>query len=79
MTIDDKKDGAQYLTFLLDSKIFAFDVLKTREVLSLIEITPIPGTPDYMTGVLNLRGSVVPVMDLRKKFGLHESAYTENT
>jgi len=47
MTIDDKKDGAQYLTFLLDSKIFAFDVLKTREVLSLIEITPIPGTPDY--------------------------------
>jgi len=79
MTIDDKKDGAQYLTFLLDSKLFAFDVLKTREVLSIIEITPIPGTPDYMTGVLNLRGSVVPVIDLRKKFGLRETAYTENT
>lgn len=79
MTIDDKKDGAQYLTFLLDSKLFAFDVLKTREVLSIIEITHIPGTPDYMTGVLNLRGSVVPVIDLRKKFGLRETAYTENT
>lgn len=79
MTTEDKKDGAQYLTFLLDSKLFAFDVLKTREVLSMTDITPIPGTPEYMTGVLNLRGSVVPVMDLRKKFGLRESAYTENT
>lgn len=79
MSVHDNKDGAQYLTFLLDSKLFAFDVLKTREVLSLIPITPIPGTPEYMTGVLNLRGSVVPVMDLRKKFGLVESKYTENT
>lgn len=79
MSVSDKNEAAQYLTFLLDSKIFAFDVLKTREVLSLIPITPIPGTPEYMTGVLNLRGSVVPVMDLRKKFGLAESKYTENT
>lgn len=79
MPVSENKEAAQYLTFLLDSKIFAFDVLKTREVLSLIPITPIPGTPEYMTGVLNLRGSVVPVMDLRKKFGLKESTYTENT
>jgi purine-binding chemotaxis protein CheW len=71
--------GVQYLTFILDSKLFAFDVLKTREVLSLIPITPIPGTPAYMSGVLNLRGSVVPVIDLRKKFAIHESAFTENT
>jgi purine-binding chemotaxis protein CheW len=75
----EKDDGVQYLTFILDSKLFAFDVLKTREVLSLIPITPIPGTPEYMTGVLNLRGSVVPVIDLRKKFGITESAFTENT
>ena len=75
----DNTEGAQYLTFLLDNKLFAFDVLKTREVLSLIPITPIPGTPDYMTGVLNLRGSVVPVIDLRKKFGMAQAAYTENT
>jgi purine-binding chemotaxis protein CheW len=79
MAIDNKDGGTQYLTFLLDGKLFAFDVLKTREVLSLIPITPIPGTPSYMTGVLNLRGSVVPVMDLRKKFGLAEAKYTENT
>ena len=77
--ISEKDDGVQYLTFILDSKSFAFDVLKTRDVLSLIPITPIPGTPEYMTGVLNLRGSVVPVIDLRKKFGITESAFTENT
>lgn len=71
--------GVQFLTFVLDAKLFAFDVLKTREVLSLIPITPIPGTPDYMSGVLNLRGSVVPVIDLRKKFGIAQSAFTENT
>ena len=75
----EQNDGVQYLTFILDSKLFAFDVLKTREVLSLIPITPIPGTPEYMTGVLNLRGSVVPVVDLRKKFGIAESAFTDNT
>ena len=71
--------GVQYLTFMLDSRLFAFDVLKTREVLSLTTITPIPGTPEYMTGVLNLRGSVVPVIDLRRKFGIPQAAYTENT
>ncbi len=79
MIDNDNKDSAQYLTFILDNKLFAFDVIKTREVLSLVPITPIPGTPEYMTGVLNLRGSVVPVMDLRKKFGLAKSEYTENT
>jgi purine-binding chemotaxis protein CheW len=79
MMLNEQNAGVQYLTFILDSKLFAFDVLKTKEVLSLITITPIPRTPDYMTGVLNLRGSVVPVIDLRKKFGIAESAYTENT
>ena len=79
MTDTNQNAGVQYLTFILDSKLFAFDVLKTREVLSLIPITPIPGTPAYMTGVLNLRGSVVPVIDLRKKFGIAEAAFTENT
>ena len=55
MTGNEQNDGAQYLTFLLDGKLFAFDVLRTREVLMLSPITPIPGTPDFMTGVLNLR------------------------
>jgi purine-binding chemotaxis protein CheW len=77
--VNEQSAGVQYLTFILDGKLFAFDVLKTKEVLSLIPITQIPRTPDYMTGVLNLRGSVVPVIDLRKKFGMKESPYTEDT
>lgn len=79
MSENIRDENAQYLTFLLDGKHFAFDVLKTREVLTLTPITPIPGTPEFMTGVLNLRGSVVPVMDLRKKFGMKVSDYTADT
>ncbi|MBP8083190.1 MAG: purine-binding chemotaxis protein CheW [Spirochaetes bacterium] len=75
----DNATGMQYLTFVLDKTIFAFDVLKTREVLSVIEITPLPGMPEYITGVLNLRGSVVPVINLRKKFGLDDLEYSADT
>ena len=71
--------GMQYLTFVLDKTIFAFDVLRTREVLSVTEITPLPGMPGYMTGVLNLRGSVVPVINLRKKFGFADHEYSADT
>ncbi|HPA62376.1 MAG TPA: chemotaxis protein CheW [Spirochaetota bacterium] len=71
--------GMQYLTFVLEKTIFAFDVLRTREVLSVTEITPLPGMPNYMTGVLNLRGSVVPVINLRKKFGLTDHEYSADT
>jgi len=71
--------GMQYLTFVLEKTIFAFDVLRTREVLSVTEITPLPGMPGYMTGVLNLRGSVVPVINLRKKFGFADHEYSEDT
>jgi len=63
------QDSAQYLSFYLAGKLFAFDVLKTREVLQYTNITPIPCTPPYVVGVLNLRGNVVTVMDLRVKFG----------
>ena len=65
MTGDETRESAQYLSFMLDGKYFAFDVLKTREVLSYTKITPIPCTPSYIAGVLNLRGSVVTVMDFR--------------
>ena len=79
MTSNEQNDSAQYLIFILDGKYFAFDVLKTREVLTMTPITPIPGTPEFMSGVLNLRGSVVPVMDLRKKFRMKVSDYTDDT
>ncbi len=79
MNSDIQNDGAQYLSFLLDGKIFAFDVLKTREVLSYTNITPIPCTPVYVAGVLNLRGSVVTVMNFRTKFGMNSSPVTDDT
>jgi purine-binding chemotaxis protein CheW len=79
MTGDETRESAQYLSFMLDGKYFAFDVLKTREVLSYTKITPIPCTPAYIAGVLNLRGSVVTVMDFRQKFGMSESVITDDS
>lgn len=63
----------QYLTFTLDSELFAVDVAKVREVLDFTSITKIPRTPEYMRGVINLRGSVVPVVDMRVKFGMSKT------
>lgn len=79
MNTDMQNEGAQYLSFLLDGKIFAFDVLKTREVLLYTDITPIPCTPAYVAGVLNLRGSVVTVMNFRTKFGMRPAPITDDT
>lgn len=61
---------SQYLKFRLAGQNYAFDVLKVHEVLSLVKITPLPSSMDFLSGVINLRGSVVPVVDLRKKFGM---------
>ncbi|MBI4979339.1 MAG: chemotaxis protein CheW [Spirochaetes bacterium] len=60
----------QYLTFGLNDEAFAFEVLKVKEVLEVARITKVPKTPAFMPGVINLRGSVVPVVDLRLKFEL---------
>ena len=69
----------QYLTFILDDELFAVDVAKVREVLDITTITKIPRTPEYMRGVINLRGSVVPVVDLRLKFGMSKTENKKNT
>jgi len=66
----------QFLRFQLAGEHYAFDVLKAREVLEVVKITPLPSAMDFLSGVINLRGSVIPVVDLRKKFGLPP---TENT
>lgn len=73
------KDTGQYLTFRLGDEIFAFNVLKINEVMELSQITRIPGSNDVMIGVINLRGSVVPVVDLRKKLNMTEKEYTIDT
>ena len=69
----------QYLTFQLADETFAFDVANVREILELTSITKIPHSPDFMRGVINLRGSVVPVLDLRLNFGMQCTQQTVNT
>ena len=66
-------DTNQYLTFTLEDEQYAVSVLKVREVLEYTRITKIPKTADYMKGVINLRGAGVPVIDLRRKFGMAEA------
>lgn len=62
-------ETAQYLTFTLDKELFALDIVKVREVLEFTAITKVPRTPDYMRGVINLRGNVVVVVDLGVRLG----------
>jgi purine-binding chemotaxis protein CheW len=69
----------QYLTFKLEDEVFALDISKVREVLDFTSITKVPKTPEFMRGVINLRGSVVPVVDLRLKFGMSRTEKTVNT
>jgi purine-binding chemotaxis protein CheW len=70
---------SQYLAFKLDEEVFAFDISKVREVLEFSTVTKVPQTPEMMKGVINLRGSVVPVIDMRIKFGMGETEKTVNT
>lgn len=72
-------ETVQYLTFKLNDEIFALDVAKVREILEVTNITKVPQTPDFMRGVINLRGSVVPVIDMRLKFGMSRTEQTVNT
>lgn len=72
-------ETGQYLTFKLDNEVFALDVATVREVLDFTGVTRIPRMPDFMRGVINLRGSVVPVVDLRLAFGLSATEKTVNT
>ncbi|MBJ6727862.1 chemotaxis protein CheW [Geomesophilobacter sediminis] len=79
MAIESIAETTQFLTFRLAEELFALDIGKVREVLDFTTITKVPQTPDYMRGVINLRGSVVPVVDLRLKFGMASGEQTVNT
>ena len=70
MSVDAITEVRQYLTFKLGSEVFALDVATVREVLDFTTVTRIPRMPEFMRGVINLRGSVVPVVDLRLAFGM---------
>jgi purine-binding chemotaxis protein CheW len=72
-------ETSQLLTFKLDDEVFALNISKVREVLDYTAVTKVPQTPDYMLGVINLRGSVAPVVDMRLKFGMTRTETTVNT
>ena len=71
--------AGKYLTFQLAGEEFGIGVLKVREIMGLQEITAVPQTPAFLKGVINLRGKVAPVIDLRLKFGLNTEEYTQRT
>jgi len=69
----------KYLTFTLAAEEYGIGILKVKEIIGMMAITTVPQTPDYMKGVINLRGKVIPVVDLRLKFGMEAMGYTERT
>jgi purine-binding chemotaxis protein CheW len=79
MSTSEITETRQYLTFKLGDEVFATDVAKVREVLDLTPISAIPRTPEFMAGVINLRGTVVPVVDFRLCFGMSKTQSTRNT
>jgi purine-binding chemotaxis protein CheW len=79
MSVEQISEMRQYLTFKLGNEVFGIDVAKVREILDFTTITEIPRTPDFMSGVINLRGNVVPVVDLRLCFQMSRTVRTRNT
>jgi purine-binding chemotaxis protein CheW len=69
----------QYLTFMLDREEYGVDILRVQEIKGWDKVTRIPHTPDYVLGVINLRGAVVPILDLRRRFGLEAIAFGPTT
>jgi purine-binding chemotaxis protein CheW len=78
-----KEDGTdqvlQWVTFQLESETYGINVMQVREVLRYSEIAPVPGAPDYVIGIINLRGNVVTVIDTRSRFGLMQGEISDNT
>ena len=72
-------DGGQYLTFTLGKEEYGVEILKVQEIRGYSAVTPIPNTPHYIKGVMNLRGTIIPVLDLRAKLGMAEADYNQFT
>ncbi|MCP4576929.1 MAG: purine-binding chemotaxis protein CheW [Deltaproteobacteria bacterium] len=69
----------KYLTFTLADEEYGIGILKIKEIIGMAPVTSVPQTPDFVKGVINLRGKVIPVVDLRRRFGIEEIEYTERT
>ena len=79
MAAEGQSDSQRFLTMTLGNEIFALDIFSVREILDYTDITRIPQTPEFMRGVVNVRGSAVPVVDLKMKFGLGQVERTLDT
>ena len=71
--------SGKYLTFVLGKEEYGLEILIVREIIGIMDITQVPQTPSFVTGVINLRGKVIPVINLRLKFGMEEEEYTKET
>ena len=71
--------AGKYLTFVLADEDYGLEILKVREIMGILDITTVPHTPSYVKGVVNIRGKVIPIVDLRLKFDMPEADYTEQT
>lgn len=76
---DASRKAGKYLTFKLASEEYGLEILKVKEIIGLLGITPIPRTPNHFRGIINLRGKVIPVVELRTKFGMEAIDDTEET
>ena len=74
-----KSREGKYLTFVLGSEEYGLEIMKVREIIGFIEVTDVPQTPTHVKGVINLRGQVIPVIDLRAKFGMATTEVTDET
>lgn len=73
------KLAGKYLTFLLDNEDYAVEILKVQEIIQMQKVTPVPGSPEFIRGVINLRGKVIPIVELRSKFNMPAKDDTEKT
>lgn len=85
MTVDQEEimredtQRGRFLTFSLDEEVFGVEIKFVTEIIGMQPITPIPEAPDYIRGIVNLRGKIIPVMDMRLKFGLEQIPYDDRT
>ena len=77
--ISSRTRGGKYLTFALGREEYGLEILKVREIIGYMDVTAVPRTPAYVKGVINLRGQVISVIDLRRKFAMEDVARTEQT
>ncbi len=75
----EEVEGQQYLSFLLDNEEYAIDILRVQELRGWVPVTRVPDMPGYLKGVLNLRGAIIPVVDLRERFSLPQVSYSATT